>query len=244
MVKSETIGKLAEALAKAQGQYKPVQKNSINPYFQSKYADLSSIIDAVRDALSQNGLSFIQTNRLAENGKLIVITTLLHQSGEWVEGELAMMPVKADPQAGGSCLTYLRRYSLQQMLGVAAEDEDDGNGASKKTDAPHTPKTTGDKKKTKTTNFKFLEVMEKAKEKLGNDLYYKILGKHGVEHANEITERKAQIACHAEIEKAIKDMKEMESQAQMEADAGASDTETMERGKAEAEAMAEEGRYE
>ena len=132
MVKSESIGKLAEALSKAQGEYKSVEKNCVNPFFKSKYADLSSIIDATREALSKNGLSFIQTNRLSEGGKLIIITTLMHISGEWVEGELAMTPVKADPQAGGSCLTYLRRYSLQQMLGVAAEDEDDGHEASEK----------------------------------------------------------------------------------------------------------------
>ena len=130
MNKSETIGKLAEALSIAQGKYKPIVKNCVNPFFKSKYADLSSIIEATKEALTINNLAVVQTNEVSDNGKLIVTTVLMHSSGEWISGSLSMKPVKDDPQGAGSCLTYMRRYSLQQILMVSAEDEDDGNAAS------------------------------------------------------------------------------------------------------------------
>ncbi len=130
MKKSETIGHLAAALSKAQGQYKAIVRNCINPYFKSRYADLAAILDATREGLSKNDLSVTQTNEISDIGKLIVETTLLHSSGEWLSGTLSMRPVKDDPQGQGSCLTYMRRYTMQQILGVASEDEDDGQAAS------------------------------------------------------------------------------------------------------------------
>ena len=130
MHKSESIGTLAAALSKAQGKYKPVVRNCINPFFKSHYADLAAIFDATREALMVNELSVIQTNEISDNGKLVVITTLMHSSGEWISGTLSMKPIKEDPQGQGSCLTYIRRYAMQQILGVASEDEDDGNIAS------------------------------------------------------------------------------------------------------------------
>ena len=130
MATSETIGKLALALSKAQKDYKTVERNCVNPFFKSRYSDLASILDATREALASNELAVIQTNETSENGKLVVVTTLMHSSGEWVSGTLAMKPVKDDPQGQGSCLTYIRRYAMQQILGVASEDEDDGNAAS------------------------------------------------------------------------------------------------------------------
>jgi len=130
MNKSESIGTLAAALSKAQGKYKPVVRNCTNPFFKSHYADLAAIFDATREALMTNELSVIQTNEISDNGKLVVVTTLMHSSGEWISGTLSMKPVKEDPQGQGSCLTYIRRYAMQQILGVASEDEDDGNIAS------------------------------------------------------------------------------------------------------------------
>lgn len=136
MDKSPTIGKLAEALSKAQLQYQPIYKNCTNPFFHNKYADLAAIIEATKKALSDNGLAITQTPELSDNGKLTVTTTLMHISGEWLSGCLAMKPIKEDPQAGGSCLSYLRRYSIQSILFVAAEEEDDGNAASGTVDKP------------------------------------------------------------------------------------------------------------
>ena len=132
MQKSETIGELAKGLALAQGKIKGAVKDSENPFFKSKYADLASVWDACREALSQNGIAIIQTPRsdIAESHTIISVGTLLiHSSGEWVSEELSAVPVKEDPQGIGSCITYLRRYALSAFTGVAPED-DDGNAAS------------------------------------------------------------------------------------------------------------------
>lgn len=127
VMQSETIGKLAEALAKAQGAIKGATKDTKNDFFRSKYADLSSVWDACRSQLAANGLSVIQT--MDDSQGVTVVTTLAHSSGEWIRGRLTMKPVKDDPQGVGSAITYARRYALAAMVGVAPED-DDGNAAS------------------------------------------------------------------------------------------------------------------
>jgi hypothetical protein len=134
MLKSETIGKLTEALSKAQACIKGAITDSENPYFKSRYADLSSVWEACRIPLTDNGLAIIQTSTFwPENPEMVVIeTTLSHSSGEFVTGVMAAKPVKPDPQSIGSCVTYLRRYSLAAICGVAPED-DDGNAATGKT---------------------------------------------------------------------------------------------------------------
>jgi len=130
-MQSETIGKLAEALAKAQAVMEGAAKTSANPFFKSKYADLASVWDACRKPLSDNGLSVTQTCDVLENipDMVVIVTTLMHSSGEWISGKLAAKPTKADPQGVGSTITYLRRYSLQSIVGIAPDD-DDGNAAS------------------------------------------------------------------------------------------------------------------
>lgn len=125
---SGTIGKLGKALAAAQGQMTGAAKSSQNPFFRSKYADLASCWDACRDALSKNELAVIQTPE-ANPDIVIVMTTLVHSSGEWIRGRLSMKPTKSDPQGMGSALTYARRYALAAMVGLAQVD-DDGNAAS------------------------------------------------------------------------------------------------------------------
>lgn len=129
--RSATIGKLAEALCKAQASMNGAVKDSANPFYKSKYADLASVWDACRGPLSSNGLAVIQTTVPSANGKVGVETILAHQSGEWISGLLEMTPVKADPQGVGSAITYARRYGLQAIVGIAPED-DDGNAASGK----------------------------------------------------------------------------------------------------------------
>ena len=129
MNKSESIGALAEALAKAQGAMKGAVKDSSNPFFKSKYADLASVVEAIRVAFSNNGLSYIQTVQPSDKDEVRVETTLLHSSGEWIACGFLSLPVsKADAQGYGSALTYARRYSLSAAVGVAPED-DDGNAA-------------------------------------------------------------------------------------------------------------------
>lgn len=130
MNKSESVAGLAAALAKAQGQMKGAIKDSANPFFKSKYADLASVVEAIRAAFSTNGLSYIQTVEPSEKDEVRVETTLLHASGEWISCGVLSLPVsKVDAQGYGSALTYARRYSLSAAVGVAPED-DDGNAAS------------------------------------------------------------------------------------------------------------------
>jgi len=132
MEHSEKIGELAKALAMAQGGFKPVKRDATNPFYHSKYAPLSSIIDATREALTKNGLAFLQT--VSVNDHVTVETMLMHESGEWVKGAISLKPKADDPQAAGSAITYGRRYSLGAILGVASEDDDDGNTAGGKTE--------------------------------------------------------------------------------------------------------------
>ncbi|MDP2364475.1 MAG: ERF family protein [Ignavibacteria bacterium] len=128
-MKSETIGEIAKALAAAQGMMKAAPKDATNPFFKSHYADLASVWDTARKPLADNGLSVTQTTRM-DGDKIILETTLLHQSGEWISGDLALKPVKDDPQGQGSAITYARRYALSAIIGISTED-DDGNEASK-----------------------------------------------------------------------------------------------------------------
>jgi hypothetical protein len=125
---ADTGSKLALALSKAQGMMKAAKKDMDNPFFKSKYADLASVWDACREALSQNEIAVMQVPEL--QGTVIGIRTkLIHSSGEYEEGFFPLaVPVTAKAQEMGSAMTYLRRYALSAMVGVAPED-DDGNGA-------------------------------------------------------------------------------------------------------------------
>ena len=132
---SPTIGKLVESLAKAQLKFDKVLKDSDNPAFRSKYADLATVIEATRAHLASEGLSIIQMPHAKfglDDAKEMILTTLMaHTSGEWIATDLslpAMMRERFDAQAVGSAITYARRYALAAMTGVAQED-DDGNKA-------------------------------------------------------------------------------------------------------------------
>jgi hypothetical protein len=130
MITSDQIDQLATALAAAQAVIEGADKGNTNPHFKSKYADLASVWDACRKPLTDNGLSVVQA--LGSNGDSVICTTmLLHKSGQYIRSVFEMTPAQKTPQAAGSCATYLRRYSLQAIVGVAPED-DDGNEASSK----------------------------------------------------------------------------------------------------------------
>jgi len=123
---------IAAALVKAQKEFGPALKSSTNPHFRSRYADLSACVEAVIDALNNNGIMLMQFTHPCDNG-VIVETMFLHESGEHISGGRLHVPAsKQDPQGYGSALTYARRYSLQAACGIAPED-DDGNAASKPT---------------------------------------------------------------------------------------------------------------
>lgn len=128
--RSHTIGKLAVALAKAQGELRNPPKDSVNPHFKSRYADLATVRDAVMPVFARSGLSVVQLLCEYEDVPALM-TVLMHgESGEFYESTIKLRPGKLDPQGVGSALTYLRRYSLQALAGVAADDDDDGNAAS------------------------------------------------------------------------------------------------------------------
>ena len=130
---------IASALVKAQKAFGPALKTSTNPAFRSKYAKLENCIDAVIDALNDNGIMLMQPTHLCEDG-VIVETMFLHESGEMLSnGKLHVPATKHDAQGYGSALTYARRYSLLAACGIAAED-DDGEAASKPKPAPAAPK--------------------------------------------------------------------------------------------------------
>ncbi len=122
--KSAEINELGIALAKAQGSMMGAVKDSSNPYFKSTYADLSSVWDACRKPLTDNGLSVIQIPFNDGETRLGITSMLVHSSGQWVSSSLSALIVKTDAQATGSLLTYLRRYSLSALVGVAPEDDD------------------------------------------------------------------------------------------------------------------------
>jgi hypothetical protein len=109
---------------------KPALKDTANPFFKSKYADLTSVWEACREALTKNGLSVVQTTEF-EGDAVWIETILLHSSGESIKGRYPLRPMQQTPQGYGSALSYARRYSLAAMVGVVADD-DDGHAASEK----------------------------------------------------------------------------------------------------------------
>jgi ERF superfamily protein len=125
--RSARIGRIAAAMAKAQGVMKGALKDSANPFFKSKYADLASVWADCRQPLSDNQIAVFQMP--AATGNKVTITTLLaHPSDEWVENELTMESKDASPQGVGSAITYARRYALAAMVG-AYQIDDDGEQA-------------------------------------------------------------------------------------------------------------------
>ena len=137
---------IATALVKAQKAFEPAFKKALNPQFRSKYADLGACIDAVKEALNDNGIYLLQKNYDCDDGVKLE-TIFVHESGEILETGIVHFPAnKHDPQGFASCLTYARRYSLMSACGIAPEPEkqnvsfadDDGNAASKKPKSNHT----------------------------------------------------------------------------------------------------------
>jgi hypothetical protein len=120
-MQSEQIDKLTEALVKAQASMGNAIKNKNNPHFKSDYADLSAVLDTVREPLTTAGIAFTQTTDYRD-GQLILVTTLAH-AGQWFSS-VYPLPGNANPQQMGSAMTYARRYCLSAITGVAQADDD------------------------------------------------------------------------------------------------------------------------
>ena len=129
MKTSESIKQLSAALLKAQRSIKFASKDAKNPHFKSTYADLPAVIDAIKPALNDAGIVFLQTFSPSETGFIAVTTRLMHETGEWIEDTATVPLPKSDPQGYGSAATYARRYSLAAITGLY-QDDDDGNAAS------------------------------------------------------------------------------------------------------------------
>ena len=118
---------LFAALASAQAEIENAAKNAANPHFRSKYADLAEVLNTVRPVFAKHGLSIVQSTGF--DGQMVSVTTLVgHKDGGYLTSVASCVPAKTDAQGVGSATTYLRRYSLAAMAGVAQED-DDGNAA-------------------------------------------------------------------------------------------------------------------
>ncbi len=126
---SESIVKLATALSIVQGKLTHAKKDSANPFFKSKYADLESVWDACRNLLAENGLAVMQFPGEFVDGTMSLNTVLTHSSGEYMSYLMSVPVTKPDAQGAGSALTYMRRYALAAVVGVVQAD-DDGNAAS------------------------------------------------------------------------------------------------------------------
>lgn len=138
---SEERGELFAALAKAQGEFKPVEKTVTNTFFKTKYADLASVVSMAAPVLAKNGLAVVQTPEWSPDlNDTLLTTTLTHSSGQWVGSTMRLFLAKPDPQSQGSALTYGRRYAYCSMLSIVADDDDDGSAATQASQNGHAKK--------------------------------------------------------------------------------------------------------
>ena len=125
MIKSESIKELATALCKFQAEIANVKKTSDNPFFKSKYAKLEDVLNEYRPIWTKHGLAITQSPCSDENGRVGVITSIFHISGEYkISDPFYLQLTKLDPQGAGSAITYARRYSAAAELGIQQEDDD------------------------------------------------------------------------------------------------------------------------
>jgi hypothetical protein len=157
-MQSENINEITLSLIRLQSELDFASKDSSNPFFKSKYADLATVWATCRDLLTKNNLAVVQQMDILET-KNVLITSLIHSSGQWFKSIAPLNPVKNDPQGYGSAITYMRRYSLCAILGII-QDDDDGERAC-------------DNKKTVIKNESKNEVGTSVDPKKMNDLFSK-----------------------------------------------------------------------
>lgn len=129
MIHSEQIDKIAPALVAAQRNMRAVNKTATNPHFKSKYVPLEEVMAAAREALHKQNIGIVQGTGDEDEAGFNLVTTLLHESGQWISDRIRMPLDKSTAQAAGSALTYAKRYGLSALLGIVADEDDDGNAA-------------------------------------------------------------------------------------------------------------------
>lgn len=136
-----------KSFIKFQSEFQGMKPDAQNPFFKSSYITLDGILETVRPLLAKNGLAVMQ-EATGTDGAMRVKTKLIHESGEMIETDtLEMKPVKNnDPQAAGSCITYMKRYQLAALLGICESVDDDGNKATYGIDAKSPNKNTKEEK--------------------------------------------------------------------------------------------------
>src|SRR6266704_5630786 len=135
--RSRNIGDLVLALSKAQGEFPDIERNrtvTVQPRsggqpYQFKYATLSAIIDAIRKPLSKNGIAYTQIISHDSDTGFYVLTTTLHFGNQFLSSKTPIIVEGSTNQQFGSALTYMKRYALAAILGIAADEDDDGNAA-------------------------------------------------------------------------------------------------------------------
>jgi len=128
--RSDQIDQLAPDLVAAQRSLRAVAKTATNPHFKSAYVPLEEVMAAAKEALHARGIAILQSTEDEDAAGFNLVTTLLHTSGQWISGRVRMPLDKATPQAAGSAITYGRRYGLSALLGIVADEDDDGHAAS------------------------------------------------------------------------------------------------------------------
>jgi hypothetical protein len=131
--KSDSIKNLTKALITFHVKVDTIKKDAKNPFFKSSYASLTNILDGINDSLIESGLAISQF----PVGEYGLETILMHESGEWIQANYTMKPVKDDPQSRGSAITYARRYAISAVLSLNIDDDDDGNMATHGTASPY-----------------------------------------------------------------------------------------------------------
>lgn len=139
MKTSETIGKIASALNKAQSELGSVVKGTVNPYYNSNYADINDVIKTIKEVLNKNEITYLQPLAVKEVAGVkvtVVETVLLHTSGEFISSETEVVTKsEGDAQKYGAAITYSRRFGLQSIVGLPAEDDDGNTATGKKVEA-------------------------------------------------------------------------------------------------------------
>jgi hypothetical protein len=202
---SETITKLAEALAAAQGELQNAEKDEKNPHYGNQYASLAMVSNTLRGPFAKHGLSLVQMPEYI-NGDVVLTTRLLHSSGEWMESEYPIRPTKPDPQGYGSAITYARRYCSMAVAGIAPED-DDGNEASRPTPQPSRQQPQP-KQKPWTTKAQMIECFHSLSRQFETegqlDAYQETLKKHGVQDVRMFADGSVAAKCYLELQDLLK----------------------------------------
>jgi len=145
---SSPCGELFAAMALAQAEVENVEKGGVNPAFvrpgrSGAYATLSGVLDEVRPKFAAQGISITQMPINGAGSNIGVVTLFAHKSGQWLESTLYVAPTKFDAQGAGSVITYLRRYALMAMAGVAPDDDDGNAAVGRPSGSPNAARTAG-----------------------------------------------------------------------------------------------------